>query len=186
MAHASTGVDEAVAGGLDGVGNYARDQGAYATATRAFEQAARLTSDSDRRAERLLRAAQCTHRAGHVHAALGHLGAALECASAASLRTELEHTRGRIAARSGEAAHARDWLVAAARRCERDDPGKAAEILADAILPSFRADSPADAVRLARWSMRLAQGAATASSWPPRYCWAPRCCSPATTSKEPR
>ena len=79
--------------------------------------------------------------------------------SAPPLRIELEHARGRIAARSGEAARARDWLTATAERCEHDDPAKAAEILADAVLPSLRAGSPADAVRLARRSMRLAQGA---------------------------
>jgi GMP synthase-like glutamine amidotransferase/tetratricopeptide (TPR) repeat protein/DNA-binding CsgD family transcriptional regulator len=159
QAHAATGADDAVADGLDGVATRARDQGAYAAAAHGLEQAARLTSDPNRRAERLLRAAQNAHLAGHVHAALDHLGAALEWVSAPSLRTELEHARGRIAARSGEAARARDWLTAAARRCEQDDPAKAAEMLADAILPSLRAGSPPDAVRLARRSMHLAEGA---------------------------
>jgi ATP/maltotriose-dependent transcriptional regulator MalT len=93
-----------------------------------------------------------------VHAALDQLGAALECVSAPPLRIELEHARGRIAARSGEAARARDWLVAAAGRCDEDERATAAEILADAILPALRAGSPADAVHLARRSMRLAQG----------------------------
>jgi GMP synthase-like glutamine amidotransferase/DNA-binding CsgD family transcriptional regulator len=159
QAHATAGPDDAVAEGLDGVATRARAQGAFAAAARAFEHAARMTSDPDRRAERLLRAARSAHRAGHVHAALDHLRVALECVAAPPLRIELEHARGRIAARSGEAARARDWLVATARRCEHDDPAKAAEILADAILPSLRAGSPADAVRLARRSMGLAQGA---------------------------
>jgi len=159
QAHAAPGPDEAVAEGLDRIGTRARDQGAFAAAARGLEHAARMTSDPDRRAERLLRAAQSAYLAGHVHAALDHLAAALECVSAPPLRTELEHARGRIAARSGEAARARDWLTATAERCEHDDPAKAAEILADAILPSLRAGSPADAVELARRSMRLAQGA---------------------------
>jgi GMP synthase-like glutamine amidotransferase/DNA-binding CsgD family transcriptional regulator len=158
-ARAGTGADDAVAEGLDGLAMRDHDRGAYAAAAHALEQAARLTSDPDRRAERLLRAARNAHLAGHVHAALDHLGAALERVSAPSLRTELEHARGRIAARSGEAARARDWLTAAARRCEHDDPARAAEILADAILPSLRAGSPPDAVGLARRSMRLAEGA---------------------------
>jgi GMP synthase-like glutamine amidotransferase/tetratricopeptide (TPR) repeat protein len=158
QAHAAVRPDDAVAEGLDETAARARDQGAFAAAARALEHAARLTSDPDRRAERLLRAAQSAHLAGHVHAALDHLNAALECVSTQPLRTELEHARGRIAARSGEAARARDWLTEAARRCEQDDPPKAAEILSDAILPSLRAGSPADAVRLARRSMRLAQG----------------------------
>ena len=159
QAHAATGPDDAVADGLEQVAMRSHDQGAYAAAARALERAARLTPDPDRRAERLLRAAQCAHLAGHVHAALDHLGEALESVSAPPLRIELEHTRGRIAARSGEASRARDWLTATADRCEQDDPAKAAEVLADAILPALRSGSPSEAVRLARRSMRLAQGA---------------------------
>jgi GMP synthase-like glutamine amidotransferase/DNA-binding CsgD family transcriptional regulator len=157
--YAGRGPDDAVAQGLDEVADRACDQGAFAAAARALEHAARMTSDPDARAARLLGAAQSAHRAGHIHAALDHLSAALEYVSAPTLRIELEHTRGRISARSGEAARARDWLTAGAACCEQDDPAKAAELLADAILPALRAGSPADAVRLARRSVRLAQGA---------------------------
>jgi GMP synthase-like glutamine amidotransferase/tetratricopeptide (TPR) repeat protein len=159
QARARTAPDDAVANGLESIATRAREQGAYAAAAHALEQAARLTSDRDLRAERLLAAAQGDHLAGHLHAALDHLGAALECASAPRLRIDLEHLRGRIAARSGGAARARDWLTAAADRCEPDDPAKAAEILADAVLPSLRAGSPADAARVAHRAMRLAEGA---------------------------
>jgi GMP synthase-like glutamine amidotransferase/tetratricopeptide (TPR) repeat protein/DNA-binding CsgD family transcriptional regulator len=157
--HAATGPDDTVANGLERLATRGRDQGAYAAAAHALEQSARLTSDPDRRAERLLRAAQCAHLAGHVHAALDHLGEALEWVSAQPLRIELEHARGRIAARSGQAGRARDWLTTTAGRCEHKEPSKAAEILADAILPALRDGSPAEAVRLARRSLRLAQGA---------------------------
>jgi len=159
LARASTGPDDVVADGLEGVATRARRQGAYEAAAHALEHAARLTSDQDLRAERLLAAAQSEHSAGHLHAALDHLGAALECASAPRLRIEIEHLRGRIAGRSGAARRARDWLTAAADRCEHDEPAKAAEILADAVLPSLRAGSPADAARLAHRAMRLAEGA---------------------------
>jgi tetratricopeptide (TPR) repeat protein len=159
QAHAATGPDDPVADGLERVAMRGRDQGAYAAAAHALECAARLTSDPDRRAERLLRAAQCAQLAGHLHAALDHLGEALEFVSASPLRIELEHARGRIAARSGDAARARDWLTATAERCEHDEPAKAAEILADAILPALRGGSPAAAVGLGRRSVRLAQGA---------------------------
>gem|GEM_PF-25435 len=159
QARASTGPDDAVADRLESAAANARRYGAYAAAAQALEQAARLTSGPDARAKRLLAAARCGHRAGHVHAALDHLGAALECVTEPRLRIELEHVRGQIAARSGAAAEARDWLTRAAASCERDDPAQAAEILADAVLPSLRAGSPADAARLARRAMRLAPGA---------------------------
>ena len=157
QARASTAPDDAVAEGLERAATRASNQGAYAAAARAFEQAARLTSDSDLRAGRLLRAAQCDQLAGNLHAALDHAGAGLESVSDSRLRIEVEHFRGRIAARAGAAMAARDWLTAAAASCERDDPMKAAEILSDAVLPSLRAGSPADAARVARRAALLAQ-----------------------------
>lgn len=159
QADAATGPDDAVADGLERVAERDRNQAAYAAAAHALERAARLTSDPDRRAERLLGAARCAHLAGHVHAALSHIGEALEWVSAPTLRIELEHARGLIAARSGEAARAQTWLAAAAGRCEHGEPARAAEILADAILPALRGGSPAEAVRLGRRSMRLGKGA---------------------------
>ena len=53
---------------------------------------------------------------------------------------EIEHLRGRVAARMGSAAAAREVLVAAADRCEQEDPGSAALILADAVIPACEAD----------------------------------------------
>src|SRR5215217_5801605 len=53
----------------------------------------------------------------------------------------------------------RRWNARRRRRCEDHDRAKAAEILADAVLPSLRAGSPADAARLAHRAMRLAKGA---------------------------
>jgi GMP synthase-like glutamine amidotransferase/tetratricopeptide (TPR) repeat protein len=159
QAYAASGPDDAVADELERVAMRGRDQGAYAAAAHALERAARLTSDPDRRAERLLIAAECAQLAGHLHAALDHLGEGLECVSVPAVRIQLEHARGQIASRSGDAARARDWLTSTAERCENDDPARAAEILADAVLPALRGGSPAEAVSLGRRSMRLARGA---------------------------
>jgi GMP synthase-like glutamine amidotransferase/DNA-binding NarL/FixJ family response regulator len=163
-AHAATGPDEAIAEGLAAVAGRAERKGAYAAAAHAWEQAARLSPDPERRAKRLLDAARCSHLAGHVHAALDQLRVGLDCATTAALRTALEHARGRVAARSGSAERARDWLTSAATHPERDDPAKAAEILADAVLPALRAGSPADALRIARRAARLAGDHAASSS----------------------
>jgi GMP synthase-like glutamine amidotransferase/DNA-binding CsgD family transcriptional regulator len=156
-ARAAHAPDERVARGLEEVAARARAHGAFAAAADALERAARLTEDGDGRARRLLGAAECARAAGHVHMALDHLGAALECAVEPALRIALEHARGRLAARSGAASQACAWLVAAAARSERDDPAKAAAILADAVLPALRAGSPAEAVRLARRAAVLAE-----------------------------
>ena len=118
-----------------------------------------MSPDPDRRGKRLLDAARFSHLAGHLHAALDQLRAGLDCSTTPALRTALEHARGQVAARSGNAARARDWLTSASARCERDDPAEAAGMLADAVLPALRAGSPPDALRLARRSVRLADGA---------------------------
>ena len=155
-ARAAARMDEPIAAGLERTAVSARDHGADAAAARAFEHAARLTPDRDTRARRLLEAARAAHRAGHVNAALDHLDAALRSATAAPLRRDLDHLRGRIVGRSGSAELARDTLVAAAARSEIDEPVLAAEMLADAVLPTLRAGSPAEAVRIARRAARLA------------------------------
>ena len=100
-----------------------------------LEQAARLTSDPDRRAERLLGAAQSAHLAVTCTRRSTISGRRWSALPRRALRIELEHARGRIAARSGDAARARDWLTATARALRARRPGKAAEILADAVLP---------------------------------------------------
>jgi DNA-binding CsgD family transcriptional regulator len=92
-----------------------------------------------------------------VNAALDHVNAALRSASSDRVRRDGEHLRGRIVARGGSAEVARDQLVAAAARCERDQPARAAEILADAVLPALRAGSPEEAVRIGRRAARLAK-----------------------------
>ncbi|MEA2419654.1 MAG: hypothetical protein QOE60_1860, partial [Thermoleophilaceae bacterium] len=158
LARAAAGADEEVASGLERAARRADHQGAHATAARALELAARLTPDGDSGAKRLLAAARSAHLAGHVHAALDHLDAALRRAREHSLRIDIEHLRGRIAARSGSAERARDVLVATADLCERDDPEKAAEMLADAVLPALRAGAPAQACEIARRAMDLVRG----------------------------
>jgi GMP synthase-like glutamine amidotransferase/tetratricopeptide (TPR) repeat protein len=155
-ARAASRADESIAAALERIAFRARDQGAFAAAARGLELAARLTPDPDRRAERLLEAARAAHLAGHVNAALGHVDAALRSATAEPFRRDAEHLRGLIIARSGSAEVARDRLVAAAEHCEGDQPLLAAQMLADAVLPSLRAGSPRQAVGIARRAAGLA------------------------------
>ncbi len=153
---AATRADETIAAGLQRVADRARDQGAFAAAARGLERAARLTPDGDARATRLVEAARAAHLAGNVNAALDHVDAALRTATVEAVCRDAEHVRGRIIARSGSAELARDRLVAVAARSAGDQPARAAEMLADAVLPALRAGSPGDAVRIARDAVRLA------------------------------
>jgi DNA-binding CsgD family transcriptional regulator/tetratricopeptide (TPR) repeat protein len=158
LARAAAGPDEDLAAGLERAAWNARERRAHAAAARALELAAQLTPDAEVSARRLLGAAESAHQSGHVHASLNCLEAALRRASAGDLRLDIEHMLGRVAARSGSAARARDGLLAAAVRCETHDPAKAAELLADAVLPCLRAGAPLEACRVARRSMQLAHG----------------------------
>jgi tetratricopeptide (TPR) repeat protein len=159
QARAAAGPDEQIAAALEQSAEAARERGASGAAADALELAARLTPDHDEAARRLLLAAGAAHLAGHVHAALDHLTEALALTADPRVRVRIEHLHGRVAARSGSAAHARDILVAAADAYERDDPVVAAELLADAVFPSLRAGSPAEACAIARRAAELAEGA---------------------------
>jgi len=159
QARAAAGADEGIAAALEQSAEAARERGASGAAADALELAARLTPDHDEAARRLLLAADAAHLAGHVNAALDHLTEALGLTADPRLRVRIEHLHGRVAARSGSAAHARDILIAAAAACERDDPVVAAELLADAVLPSLRAGSPAEACAIAQRASALAEGA---------------------------
>ena len=114
QARAAAAPEETVAAGLAATARRARDRRAHGTAARAFELAARLTPDPEERARRLFAAAEAAYLAGHVSAALDYLDAArvdyLDAArsnaSAGVLWAEIEHLRGRVAARMGSASAA--------------------------------------------------------------------------------
>jgi GMP synthase-like glutamine amidotransferase/tetratricopeptide (TPR) repeat protein len=158
-AHAAAGADAPIAAELEQAAEAARDRGAYGTMAHTLELAARLTPDTDEAARRLLLAAGAAHLAGHIHAALDHLNEALGRAEDSRLRVRIKHLYGRVTARSGSAVRARDTLASAAAACESDDPVQAADLLADAVLPSLRAGAPAEACELGRRAVGLAQGA---------------------------
>jgi GMP synthase-like glutamine amidotransferase/tetratricopeptide (TPR) repeat protein len=155
QARAASHADEAVASELERLARANKEEGAFAGAADAFERAARLSPDEQERGRRLLEAAHAAHLAGHVNAAIDHVGAVLRSEPPEKLRREADHLHGRILARSGSADAARDRLVSAADRCERDDPALAARMLTDAVLPALRAGGPARAVQIARRAARV-------------------------------
>ena len=150
LARAASAPDELPAAALAEAAGRARDRRAHGTAARAFELAARLTPDPEVRAERLLSAAEAAHLAGHVSATLDYLDAARADTPHGTISVDVEHLRGRVAARMGSAATARDVLVAAADRCELADPRSAALMLADAVIPCLRSGRPDEALGLGR------------------------------------
>ena len=157
LARAASAPDELPAAALAEAAGRARDRRAHGTAARAFELAARLTPDPEVRAERLLSAAEAAHLAGHVSATLDYLDAARADTPHGTISVDVEHLRGRVAARMGSAATARDVLVAAADRCELADPRSAALMLADAVIPCLRSGRPDEALGLGRRALALTE-----------------------------
>src|SRR5205823_4808785 len=150
---------EGIAAALEQAAGAAAARGAGGAAARALESAARLTPDRDEAARRLFLAAGAAHPTGHVHAALDHLNEALALTGDPNLRVRIEQLHGRVVARSGSAVRAREILTSAAAACERDDPTFAAELLADAVLPTLRAGAPVQACAIARRAFTLAENA---------------------------
>jgi GMP synthase-like glutamine amidotransferase len=155
--------DEEAAAGLAATGRRARDRHANAVGARAYELSARLTPDPDVRAVRLLAAADCAWLAGHVVSALDLSQLAGSTAASTELQVKAAHLQGRIQARGGSAARARDVLLDAAAMSERSEPGRAALLLADAVIPCLRAGELLRAREIGRRAVELASGAGDAA-----------------------
>ncbi len=159
LGRGATGPDQRAALALCEAAARAQAARAHGTAARGFELAARLTAEPELQGRRLLSAAEAAYLAGHLSAALDHLEAARRRVEDAELLSELDHRRGRILARMGSAARAQAVLEAAADRGQVDNPGKAALMLADAVIPCLRSGRPRDACVLGRRAFALAERA---------------------------
>ena len=157
LGRAATGPDEGAAVALCEAAVRAQAARAHGTAARGFELAARLTAEPELQGRRLLSAAEAAYLAGHLSAALDHLEA--RCLESCRAALELDHRRNRILARMGSAARAQAVLEAAADRWQEDNPGKAALMLADAVIPCLRNGRPRDACVLGRRAFALAERA---------------------------
>jgi GMP synthase-like glutamine amidotransferase/tetratricopeptide (TPR) repeat protein len=150
--------DEGVAAGLVAAGERARERHANSVAAQAFEFAARLTPAQDVRSSRLLAAAECASLAGHAISALDLAQLAASTATSDEVRVKAVHLQGRILSREGSAARARDVLLDAAAASEESEPGRAALLLADAVIPCLRAGQPVRACEVGRRAVELASG----------------------------
>jgi DNA-binding CsgD family transcriptional regulator/tetratricopeptide (TPR) repeat protein len=123
LAHATAGLDEAVASELEASAGRAQARGGLAAAAAFLERAVGLTPDPARRARRALAAAGAAHAAGAADAA-----STLLITARSGPLSELEGSRcellaARIAFSSGRGGDAASLLLAAAARLEALDPG---------------------------------------------------------------
>jgi DNA-binding CsgD family transcriptional regulator len=129
--------DEDVAADLAAMAERTRARSGYAVAARALERAAQLTPAPERRVERAIAAADAFWRAGRGARAEELLTGALTEAQDPLLRADAEHLLGRLMHFRGDPLPAREILVAGALRVEREDPLRAANVMASAMLASY-------------------------------------------------
>jgi DNA-binding CsgD family transcriptional regulator len=162
LAHATVGLDEAVAAELERSAGRARARGGLAAGAAFHERAVELTPDPRRRAQRALLAAKHKHQAGANGAALRLLATAqagpldeLEQA-----RAQLLHAQITFAMTRGNDAP--PLLLQAAKRLEPLAPRLARETYLEAFAAALSTD------RLVRgWDAREVAGAVLAADWEP-------------------
>ena len=132
-AHATVGVDEAVAGELERSADRARARGGVAAAAAFMARAVELTPDAAERGRRALAAAQVKFDAAASDAALELLGTAELCPLGELERARLERLRAEIAFTRTRGRDAPALLLDAARRLEPLDAALARETYLEAI-----------------------------------------------------
>ena len=103
-----------------------------------------------------MRAAEEAGLAGNVYAAVDHLETALTELDDPEERSRPQRLLGRLLARTGSAARARDVLPASAASGGSADAAGVARALTDAVIPSLRAGDPAQACEVGRRALALA------------------------------
>jgi DNA-binding CsgD family transcriptional regulator len=133
LAAAATGPQEEAAAELERSVGRARARGGLAAAAGFWQRAVELTADPARRADRALAAATAQVQAGAPDAALGMLGLAEAGPLSAAQRAHASLIRAQIAFASDRGNAASPLLLAAARRLEGIDAGRAREAYLEAV-----------------------------------------------------
>jgi DNA-binding CsgD family transcriptional regulator len=142
LAAAAQQPDEALAAGLEQAAAAAARRGAYASAATALARAAELSTDAGARVGRLIAAAQAHLDAGDADGASRLSEEALAGASTVSDQAAVAAVKGALELQSGSPGAAHDLLLAGARGVAREDPARALELLAQAIIAAFVAGWP--------------------------------------------
>jgi DNA-binding CsgD family transcriptional regulator len=164
LAAAAVAPDEAVADLLDQAAEMARQRGGQVVAARALERAASLTPPGGARAPRLLAAAQAAYAAGRLDWARATLEAAAAESADPLLRADVQHVRGNVEMWRGPAPFAANLLADEAAVIAESSPGRAAMMLADAVMAHIMTGAIERAVRTAGHARRLAARSAAARS----------------------
>jgi DNA-binding CsgD family transcriptional regulator len=133
LAHAASGLDDAVADELERSAGRARARGGVAAAAAFLERAAELSADARWRGRRLLAAAQMRFESGALEAAQDLLSAAERCPLDDLERARLARLRARIAFALRRGNDAPSLLLGAAEQLAPLDPALARETYLEAM-----------------------------------------------------
>jgi DNA-binding CsgD family transcriptional regulator len=134
LAAAALGPDEQAAAALADVALRTRARSGWASAALALERSARLTPDADTRRLRLIEAVESSLGAGRIEPTLALTEELLASDDAPGAgRAQGLRLRSKIELHCGDVARALDHLLEGAALFERDDPGLAVALLADAV-----------------------------------------------------
>lgn len=162
LAHATTGLDDAVAAELERSAGRAQARGGLAAAAAFWERAAELSADPSLRTQRALAAARCKFQAGSPEKALRLLAVAESNGSEEPAASRAHLLRAQIAAATGHGQEVR--LIDAGRRLETVDTELARETYRDAFYAALLDGrlAPGDAVvEVAQAVRTLATGDST-------------------------
>jgi DNA-binding CsgD family transcriptional regulator len=137
LAAAAIGPDEAVATALVAAAGEARQRNGLRASARTLRRAAELTANPSRRAERLLQAAHDAHLAGDPRSAVTWCEQALGYRDDPSFAVDVQRVAGGALAWMGEPKRALELMIAAAAHARPNHPARAAEIMAEAIVPAL-------------------------------------------------
>jgi DNA-binding CsgD family transcriptional regulator len=142
---ATTGLDEAVADGLDDVAGRATRRGGHVAASTASERAAELSSSARTRAQRLFASATSAWSAGDGARARTLADGARHTTDDPLLRADVDWLRGRIEWHIGSPRTGRRIVLSAARDVADLDSGRALEMaMLATALATWSWDVPAD------------------------------------------
>jgi DNA-binding CsgD family transcriptional regulator/tetratricopeptide (TPR) repeat protein len=162
-AAATSGPDEDVAGDLAAAASEARRRSAFESASLAWRRAAELTARPTTKAIWLRRAAEDAFLVGRSTQASGLCGDALSIAADPPTRADIELLRGRIHTWLGRPTEAHELLTTASQAIRKVDPGRASQLLIEAVFPALISSQIADARRAAEEGAALAVASGVSS-----------------------
>jgi len=158
LAAAALGPDEQAATALAEAGRLTRARSGWASAALALERSARLTPDADTRRLRLVEAAESAWVAGRIESTLALTEELLDNGAADPGSAQVVRLRSHIELHCGDVPRALAHLREGAALFERDDPGVAVALLADAVEAAELVGEPDRALEAATRADALAPG----------------------------